>query len=95
MKKLIVMLVCMVLSVAAYAQKDTTLIHKNVVFDTEVTQSKTGNEKINYIAKIDGVWYLSDKTSYTRYQTAKRFKANPNIAIVEDKKTKSIKVIVL
>lgn len=96
MKRLIVILLSLALGATAYAQKDTTLVNANLTtFGIEQNLSKTGEVKTGYIVLYKGVYYVTDKTSYKRYVTAKRFGVVPNVALVTDEKTKAKKIIVL
>lgn len=96
MKHFLVLLLSFTLGVTAYAQKDTTLINSSQVsFNIDQRVTKTGEKKSEYYALYKGVYYVTDKTSYKRYVTSKRFGASPNVALVTDEKSKAKKVIVL
>lgn len=96
MKRIIIIVISIMISICAYGQKDTTIINYNTIdFSYETTISKTGKVKTEYLVNYRGSWYVTDKTSYNRYITAKRFNLYPNVAIVTDKKTKAKKIIVI
>jgi len=96
MKRILIVIVSTIISIYAYGQKDTTIINSNLVnFSYETTISKTGKEKIEYLANYCGSWYVTDKVSYNRYITTKRFNLYPNVAMIVDRKTKARKIIII
>ena len=94
MKKLIILL-ALIVSAAAYAENDTTLVNKPVEFEYEKIITKSGKESIKYYAIIDGKYYDSNKTAAKRYYQTIKFGGKPNIAIISNKKKTNKKVIVL
>ena len=94
MKKLIILL-ALIVSAAAYAENDTTLVNKPVEFEYEKIITKSGKESIKYYAIIDGKYYDTTKTHVKRYYNIIRFNGKPNVAIVSNKKKTNRKVIIL
>lgn len=94
----IIALSCVWAAQAQKSQNDTILVTVPVKFDKETYESKTGKSKTDYLVLIEGEWYYTNKTSYDRYLTCKKFGGNPNVFFVKpkDSKVKSTpRVIVL
>ena len=94
MKKFIIFLAIFV-STIAYAQNDTTLIHKHVEFEYESITTKSGKSTVKYYAVIDGKYYDTTKTCVKRYYLTIKHGGKPNVAIVSNKKKTNRKIIVL
>lgn len=93
MKKFIVCAIIALSCVGAFAaqksQNDTVLVRSaSIKFDVEFYESKTGKTHIDYLCLIDGEWYHTNKTSYDRYNTCKKFGGKPNVFWVKPKDTK-------
>ena len=82
-------------SAIAYAQNDTTLIHKPIEFEYETVTAKSGKSTVKYYAIVDGKYYDTTKTCVKRYYNTIRFGGKPNVAIVSNKKKTNRKIIVL
>lgn len=92
MKK-ILFIIALAISMVANAQNDTTIVKKDVRFDKETYTSKSGDTKEYYYAYIGDECYSSNKTSYERYKTYKRFGIKPTYALITNKKGKRIIIL--
>ena len=96
MKKIIIAVIMATLSICCYAQIDTTLIKSSqVTMETESYVNKKGETKTSYWCLWNGETYQSDKTTYRRYNTYKRYGANPQFAILTNKKSRAQRIIIL
>lgn len=105
MKKIIIVLTMLIISIAAsgqttkVSQKDTILVTStNIKLSKETYEVKDGEFRVSYFALIDGEWYYTTKSSYTKYMTIKRLGGTPNVYFVKPRETKvktTPKVIVL
>lgn len=94
--KRIVTIAAIVLGMVAAAQvckaeNDTTLVKSsNIRWDVETTtSSKTGKTTTDVIVQVDGTWYRSNKTSYTRYHTIKKYGGQPCVVNVRNRSSKT------
>ena len=96
MKKLITTIIfAFLLGFFVSAQSDTTLVKGNVTMDTESYVNKKGETKTTYYCLLNGSYFVSDKTSWRRYNAYKRFGVVPQFVLISNKKTKAQKIIVL
>ena len=95
MKKIILFIITIIISINLFAQNDTTIINKPVKFETEIITSKTGKTSEKVYAIVDGKYYDSNKSSMKRYYTIIKFGGVPNVAFISNKKKTNIKVIVI
>ena len=80
-----------------YAKIDTTLIagSSKITMETESYVNKKGQTKTDYWCILNGETYQSDKTTYRRYNAYKRYGANPQYALLTNKKSKAKRIIIL
>lgn len=96
MKKIIIAIIFIMATSICYAQIDTTLItNSKITMETESYVNKKGQTKTDYWCLWNGEVYQSDKTTYRRYNAYKRYKANPQFALLTNKKSKAKRIIIL
>ena len=96
MKNIIITIAIIILSVECYAQIDTTLISgTSVRMEVESYVNKKGETKTSYWCLWNGDTYQSDKTTYRRYNAYKKYGANPQYALLTNKKSKAKRIIIL
>jgi len=96
MKKIIIAIAIIMASISCYAQVDTTLIKgSSITMETESYVNKKGQTKTDYWCLWNGETYQSDKTTYRRYNAYKRYGANPQYALLTNKKSKAKRIIIL
>lgn len=86
-------IIALVISIVANAQNDTTIVNKDVRFDKEIYTSKSDDTKEYYYAYVNGVCYTTNKTSYERNKTYKRFGIKPTYALITNKRGKRIIIL--
>lgn len=96
MKKIIITAIFIMVASICYAQIDTVLIvSSKITMETESYVNKKGQAKTNYWCLWDGEVYQSDKTTYRRYNAYKRYNANPQFALLTNKKSRAKRIIIL
>ena len=95
MKKFILFIAIIIISINLFAQNDTIIINKPVKFETEIVTTKTGKTSEKIYAIIDDKYYDSNKSSMKRYYTTIKFGGVPNVAFISNKKKTNVKVIVI
>ena len=96
MKKIIIIAILIMVASTCYAQIDTVLITgSKITMETESYVNKKGQAKMNYWCLWDGEVYQSDKTTYRRYNAYKRYNANPQFALLTNKKSRAKRIIIL
>lgn len=96
MKKFIITVMLAFVALAAYAQKDTTVVSPSAVkMDIESYINKKGEVKYQYWATYRGEVYTSNKSTYERAQLYRRFGYSPLFVLITDRKSKAQKIIIL
>lgn len=75
------------------ATNDTTLVNASAKVRFFSQTSPDG--KVQYFAEVDGETYSSNKTSAQRFAVTRRFGGQPNVILIESKKTQRRRISVL
>lgn len=97
MRKILIIAISLCISFTAFAQKDTTVVVNSPAhFIEDKHINRAGKEITEYFVQLGEETFVSDKTSYKRWCTYKRFNIkNYILAAITDRKTKNTKVVIL
>lgn len=93
MKKIITIIAAIVLSCTLFAQNDTIPLKGECNFVKEEYTSKAGEIKTYYYCIYNGETYASNKQSYERAKSYKRFNAKYFAILITNKKSKRVVIL--
>lgn len=93
MKRIITIIATIVLSCTLFAQNDTIPLKGECHFTKEDYISKSGEVKTYYYCEYKGETYASNKQSYERAKSYKRFNANYFAVMIQNKKSKRVVIL--